>query len=103
VAQLVFAAALTGPLLAEADFVHEVVPILKKHCAECHTDIKRKGGLSMNTEQSFLEGSETGSIIDKVHLEKSLILDLISTHDEDLRMPPKGKGLDEKEVDIVKT
>ena len=102
VAQLVLAVALSGPALAEPDFVHEVVPILKKHCAECHTDMKKKGGLSMNTEQSFLEGSENGAIIDKAHLEKSLMLDLISTDDEDLRMPPKGKGLDAKEVEIVK-
>lgn len=93
---------LSAGLSAAPDFVHEVAPILKKHCAECHTDMKKKGGLSMNTEESFLQGSENGPIIDKAHLEKSLMLDLITTDDEDTRMPPKGKGLDEKEVEIVK-
>ncbi|OYV06814.1 MAG: hypothetical protein CFE26_04245 [Verrucomicrobiales bacterium VVV1] len=57
-ARLFLAAALTAPLIAEPDFVHEVAPILKKHCAECHTDMKKKGGLSMNTEDSFWQGSE---------------------------------------------
>lgn len=101
-ARLFLAAALTAPLMADPDFVHEVAPILKKHCAECHTDMKKKGGLSINTEDSFWQGSENGQIIDKAHLEKSLMLDLITTDDEDVRMPPKGKGLDEKEVAIVK-
>jgi len=95
-------AALIAPLQAEPDFVHEVAPILKKHCAECHTDMKKKGGLSMNNEESFWQGSENGAIIDKAHLEKSLMLDLITTDDEDTRMPPKGKGLDVKEVEIIK-
>ncbi len=99
---LSLAALLALPVQAEPDFVHEVAPILKKHCAECHTDMKKKGGLSMNTEESFLQGSENGPIIDKAHFEKSLMLDLITTDDEDIRMPPKGKGLDEKEVAIVK-
>ncbi len=94
--------ALTSLLSAEPDFVHEVAPVLKKQCAECHTDMKKKGGLSMNTEDSFRLGSENGPVIDFKHPEKSLILDLISTDDEDLRMPPKGKGLNEKEVEIVK-
>jgi hypothetical protein len=92
-----------APLLSAApDFVHEVVPIFKKHCAECHTDMKKKGGLSMNTEESFREGSENGPIVDAAQPEKSLILELISTDDEDLRMPPKGKGLDDKQVEIIK-
>lgn len=39
---------------APVDFAHEVVPILRKHCAECHTGDKKKGGLSMNTRASLL-------------------------------------------------
>ena len=94
--------AVVAPLAAAPDFVHEVAPILKKHCAECHTDMKKKGGLSMNTEESFRQGSENGPIIDAANPEKSLLLDLISTDDEDLRMPPKGKGLDDRQVEIIK-
>mgnify|MGYP000673945034 CR=1 FL=1 len=94
--------AMLAPAGAAPDFVHEVAPILKKHCAECHTDLKKKGGLSMNTEESFRQGSENGPILDADHPEKSLLLDLISTDDEDLRMPPKGKGLDAQQVEIIK-
>lgn len=94
--------ALISLLSAAPDFVHEVAPIFKKHCAECHTDMKKKGGLSMNTEESFRLGSENGPILDAKNPEKSLILDLITSRDEDLRMPPKGKGLDAQQVEIIK-
>ena len=89
------------PLAAGPDFVHEVVPILKKNCAECHTDMKKKGGFSMNTEESFRKGSEDGPVVDPAQPEKSLILKLVATADEDLRMPPKGKGLDAKEIETL--
>lgn len=90
------------PLAAAPDFAHEIVPILKKNCAECHTDMKKKGGFSMNTEASFRQGSETGPIINLAQPEKSLLLELVATADEDLRMPPKGKGLDAKEIETLK-
>ncbi len=93
---------LGGMAMAAPDFVHEVAPILKKHCSECHTDTKKKAGLSMNDEASFREGSENGPIIDAAHPEKSLILELISSDDEDVRMPPKGKGLSDPQVEIIK-
>ena len=94
--------ALITSLNAAPDFIHEVAPILKKHCAECHTESKKKGGLSMNDENSFREGSENGPILHPTHPEKSLLLEVISTDDEDLRMPPKGKGLDDKQVEIIR-
>ena len=90
------------PVSAAPDFVHEVAPILKKHCSECHTDTKKKAGLSMNDEASFRAGSENGPIIDIANPEKSLMLELIASDDEDMRMPPKGKGLNAEQVEIIK-
>lgn len=95
-------AVMVPPLSAAPDFVHEVAPILRKHCSECHTDTKKKAGLSMNDEASFREGSENGPIIDIGNPEKSLMLELIASDDEDLRMPPKGKGLNAEQVEIIK-
>ena len=43
---------------AEVDFAHDVLPILTKHCTECHTGNKKKGGLAMNTRAELLAGSE---------------------------------------------
>ena len=35
---------------------HDIVPILRKHCGQCHTGDKKKGGLSLNTRASLLGG-----------------------------------------------
>ena len=94
--------ALAPTVHAGPDFVHEVAPILEKHCSKCHMDMKKKGGLSLNTEESFREGSENGTIIDTANPEKSLLLKLVTSQDEDERMPPKGDGLNSKEVGVIR-
>ena len=83
---------------ASVDFAHEVVPILRKHCSECHTGDKKKGGLSMNTRASLLEGGENGAVISAGQTQKSKLLDAIVSADPDVRMPPKGERLSPAEV-----
>ncbi len=101
-AGLVVFSATMVPAISAPDFVHEVAPIISKKCIECHNESKKKGGLSMNTEEKFREGSENGHIVDPVNPEKSLILKLIVSDDEDLIMPPKGKPLDDQQVETIK-
>lgn len=92
---------LSLPAAAQPDFAHQVAPILSKRCMECHSDTKKRGGLSLNTEASFRAGSENGPIVDPANPAHSLILELIATDDEDTRMPPKGKPLSAEEVAII--
>ena len=40
---------------AEIDFSHEVLPILKAHCAKCDSNGKYKGSLSMDTREALLD------------------------------------------------
>ena len=87
---------------APVDFAHEVVPILRKHCAECHTGDKKKGGLSMNTRASLLEGGENGVVVTAGQARKSKLLDAIVSADPDVRMPPKGERLSPAEVDVLR-
>ncbi len=75
---------------AEVDFAHQVAPILKKHCAECHTGAKKKGGLSMDTREKLLEGGENGPVVKPGDAAHSKMLEAILSTDPDLRMPPKG-------------
>ena len=77
-----------NPSLAETDFAHEVVPILKEHCVECHGGREAKGGFSVNTRALFLENEaaipgEPGD---------SLFLHLVQEADKDLQMKPCGNG-----------
>ncbi|MEM7478894.1 MAG: c-type cytochrome domain-containing protein, partial [Planctomycetota bacterium] len=66
------------------DFAHEIVPILKKHCVECHGGGPAKGGFSINTREHFLDAS---AIDLKDPSESDIILRGVST-EADYRMPP---------------
>lgn len=83
---------------APVDFAHEVVPILRKHCGECHTGDKRKGSLSMNTRALLLEGGENGVVLVPGQAAKSKLLESVLSADPDVRMPPKGDRLTPAQV-----
>jgi len=88
--------------LAAVDFSHQVVPILRTHCAECHTGTKKKGGFSMNDRTSFMAGGENGAAVVAGDPAKSLLMEAVTTSDEEKQMPPKGKRLPTAEVAILK-
>lgn len=90
------------PLHAEIDFSHQIVPLLRKHCGECHTGDSLQGGFSMNDRAALLQGSESGPVIDSENPEKSLILEVITSDDEGIRMPPEGPGLSADEAAVVR-
>ena len=42
--------AVTSPgIAAPPDFAHDIAPILRDHCGQCHIGKTKKGGLSFNT------------------------------------------------------
>jgi cytochrome c553 len=78
------------------DFSHDVVPILKTHCAKCHTNGTYKAALSFDTradvvKKAVVPGKATAS---------ELIKRIAST-DAEVRMPPEGKRLSDKEVQTL--
>ena len=75
---------------AEPDFDHAVVPLLRKHCAECHAGDKKKGGFSLNDRASTLAGGESGKAVVPGNAAKSPLIEAITSKDPDKQMPPKG-------------
>lgn len=72
----------------EIDFAHEVAPILRKHCVECHGGENAKGGFSINTRELFLDDeSATPGEADQ-----SLFIKLIRSTDPEEQMPPEKKS-----------
>ena len=86
----------------EVDFAHQVVPILRKHCAECHMQEAKKGGLSMNTRESFIAGSEHGRIVEPGNAKGSLLMEVILSNDKSDRMPPKGPRMPADQVEMIR-
>lgn len=71
----------------EIDFAHEIVPILKRHCAECHTGKKAEGGFSFNTQRQLLESG----YVEKGGPDESRMFELMQSTDTDDQMPPSDR------------
>ena len=85
------AAALASTTVAGAgkpvDFAHDVAPILKAHCAECHGDEEAEGGFSINTRDLILdaEAAVPGNAAE------SWMIELVTSDDVLIQMPPKKR------------
>ncbi|QDT74626.1 PSD1 and planctomycete cytochrome C domain-containing protein [Lacipirellula limnantheis] len=83
---------------AEVDFAHDVIPLLQKHCAGCHSNGTYKGGMSIDTRETLLE---TG-VVEPGDSAASYLIDLVTSDDPKLQMPPKGDRLSKEEVDTLR-
>ncbi len=96
-------AALPGPGRSEpakkVDFAHDVVPLLKARCAECHTNGKYKSSFSLDTRGDVLKKKAVvpGKSGD------SEIIRRVTSADKEVRMPPKGEPLSAKEVELLRS
>ncbi len=84
------------------DFAHDVLPLLKESCVQCHANGKSKGGLEMDTREALLAGGESGPSIIEGNSAKSLTIQLVAGQDEDRIMPAKGKRLTPEQVGILR-
>ncbi len=70
----------------------QISPILQSKCYACHSKIKMKGGLRLDSEKFILKGGKNGAVLTTGNPEKSpLYAHLILPLGDDLHMPPKGK------------
>lgn len=83
---------------ARLGFSHDILPILKARCAECHTNGKYKGSMSLDNREELLK---TGVALPGKSGESEL-LRRVSTNDPGQRMPPKGKPLTAREVSLLR-
>ncbi len=86
---------------ADVDFAHEIAPILREHCAECHLEDKKKGSFSMNTREDLLVGSENGEVFEPGKGAESIFIELLTTDEVDIQMPPKGDRLPAEKVALL--
>jgi hypothetical protein len=82
----------------KVDFAHDVLPLLKARCAECHTNGKYKGSFSLDSRADILKkkAAVPGKSGD------SEIIRRVTSTDPDERMPSKGEPLSAKEVELLR-
>lgn len=70
----------------------QVVGILQNKCYSCHSKIKKKGGLRLDSEEFIKQGGKNGAVLTAGDADNSKLYThlLLPLEDED-HMPPKGK------------
>src|SRR5262245_63611419 len=59
---------------AGVDFERQIQPIIEKHCLECHSQDKRKGGLSLANYADALDGGRNGPAIRPGNAARSILI-----------------------------
>ena len=74
----------------EPSITQSAMIILRDQCLPCHSAEKSKGGLNMESRESLLLGSDTGTVVVPLKPKESYLLETLPA-DSDSHMPPKGQ------------
>jgi WD40 repeat protein len=87
---------------AEVSFKGEVAPILVERCQTCHNPEKNKGGYRLDSFETMMRGGESKkATIVAGRPGESHLYQLITTADEDDRMPAKGERLTAGQISVI--
>ena len=86
---------------ALVDFQRQVQPILSERCLECHSQDKRKGGLSLATYADALDGGRNGAVIRPGNSAGSLLVHRLMG-DVEPQMPKDEDPLSESEIALIR-
>ncbi|HMO64266.1 MAG TPA: c-type cytochrome [Verrucomicrobiota bacterium] len=94
------------PAASRSDVTYEkdIKPIFDKACVDCHGAEKQKAKLRLDTLEWIKKGMRGDDVLGKGKSADSLLVHSIARLDEDLAMPPEGKGdpLTKEEIGLVR-
>ena len=83
-------------------FSQEIKPLLETSCMKCHGRGKSKGGFSIESRETFLQGGDSGPAIVPGKSEDSLLIELVMGFDPDSVMPKKGSKLKPEQIALLR-
>ena len=83
----------------EVSFASEVMPILERHCWECHSEDNAELGLKLDTYEGVMAGSDYGTVVEAGDADGSLLVDMIASGD----MPEDSDPMPAEELEVIKT
>ena len=83
------------------DFDRQIEPIIKEHCLECHSQDKRKGGLSLATYADALDGGRNGPAIRPGNSARSIVIHRLTGAVEP-QMPKDKDPLTPRQIALVR-
>jgi len=79
---------------APPDFVHDIRPLLEKHCYACHAGEQAKSGLRLDLKAAAFKGGDGwGPAIVAGDADESLLVQFARGDDPALRMPPQDAAV----------
>jgi len=82
------------------DFERQIQPIITDRCLECHSQDKRKGGLSLATYGDVLDGGKDGAIVRPGQSARSMIIAKVKGEQGD-RMPLDELPLSDTQIALL--
>src|SRR6266850_406324 len=95
-------AQLPPPANHKIDFSKEIKPIFEASCIKCHARGKDKGGLRIDTRDTFLKGGDSGPVVVPGKSADSLLIALVQGFDPDSVMPKKGSRLTPEQIGVLR-
>jgi hypothetical protein len=85
---------------ARVDYERQIKPILSENCLECHSQDKRKGGLSLATYGDVLDGGKDGAVVRPGHSARSMMIAKVKGEQGD-RMPLDELPLSDEQIALL--
>lgn len=86
---------------APVTYKDHVLPILRKHCFNCHNPDKAKSDLNVATYQALMTGGSSGEAVKAGSPDQSLLYK-VTAHLTEPHMPPKQPKLPETDLAMIK-
>ena len=86
---------------AKVTFQDQVAQVFRSRCNSCHNPDKQKGGLSLETFGSAMQGGGSGKVIEPGDLDGSTLYQLV-THKDEPKMPPNSPKIPDAEIDLIR-
>src|SRR5947209_19005829 len=85
----------------KVNFQDHVSAIFQARCNGCHNADKAKGGLTLETYTTTMQGGGSGKVVEPGDPDGSHLFGVV-THAEEPKMPPNGPKIPESELAILK-
>ena len=83
-------------------FDAQVLPILERHCIDCHSGWFPDAGVDLSSREEILAGGPSGPLIVPGKPDKGWLMHTINKSSGRQRMPPQGPPLSSAEKDTLK-
>jgi WD40 repeat protein len=86
---------------AAVTYKDQVLPLLRKHCQNCHNPDKASSDLDVTSYQALVAGGSSGEALKPGNAGQSLLYK-VTAHEAEPKMPPKGPRVPDADLAVLK-